>query len=221
MWDLTPDRAIEFMGACVVWMSLSEELGDIMDDDRHASDDIEHAMADSEDMIDYSMELLVLAGKMGRCAFGWPLGVDLRPVWDATRWARVWERTRSSEAAAMFEVSRLEAETYLARIENAVFDAARDSKGGEPPAIDYEDIARKLRADGYATPAALVEYMAGRDVADADELKRHVHGDEGVSDDAVRKNADRTTSLLVEVLADTRTALIYQWRGGSISKRVI
>jgi hypothetical protein len=61
---------------------------------------------------------------------------------------------------------------------------------------------------------ALADYMTGRDSASFDEIKRHVHGAESVSDDAVRKLANRA-SQDVKILG---LPLSYGTAGGYVRK---
>jgi hypothetical protein len=60
------------------------------------------------------------------------------------------------------------------------------------------DPASELRRLRKPIQAALVEYMRNRDSATFDEIKFHVHGDEQVSDVAVRQNVFRTNESLGE-----------------------
>lgn len=69
----------------------------------------------------------------------------------------------------------------------------------EPGAIDYADIANRLRKAGKRTPAMLVEYMADKSHASPDDIAFWVHGNAQVSPDAIRKNVERTNDFLAEI----------------------
>lgn len=69
--------------------------------------------------------------------------------------------------------------------------------------IDYKRFATSLsrRGKGMKNRAALVEYMADRDSAKYSEIKREVHDNPYVTDDAVRANVSRTNDDLIELEA--------------------
>ena len=58
--------------------------------------------------------------------------------------------------------------------------------------------------------------MSGRESSDFDEIKHHVHGDDAVSDEAVRKNAWETSRLLLEM----GSPLGFSTSGGQVFKEV-
>jgi len=81
-------------------------------------------------------------------------------------------------------------------------------------AVDHTDLADKLRQDRKNYPAALVEFMANRQSAKFDDIKRHVHGDDDVSDEAVRKNVYKTRQALIEL----NSPLDFSTSGGYVFK---
>ena len=70
------------------------------------------------------------------------------------------------------------------------------------PKIDFKALAAALRKEGKGNQAKLVEYMADKEEATAEEIAQHVHGDSEASDQAMWNNAKRTTDSLA--LLDSR-----------------
>lgn len=62
-----------------------------------------------------------------------------------------------------------------------------------------DDPVGELRKAGLPIQAALVEYLLPRKRAAFNAIKHEVHGDEGVSDDAVRKRVSETNKSLVMI----------------------
>ncbi|MGO9601657.1 MAG: hypothetical protein ACLP7Q_27090 [Isosphaeraceae bacterium] len=70
------------------------------------------------------------------------------------------------------------------------------------PSIDFQALAIALRKERKSNQAMLVEYMADKEEATAEEIAEHVHGDSETTDKAMWNNADRTTDSLA--LLDSR-----------------
>jgi hypothetical protein len=81
--------------------------------------------------------------------------------------------------------------------DGGTIDRAKDQAPPPPlPTIDYKALVADLRKAGKGNQAKLVEYMADKTEADAEDVARHVHDDEKASDQAMWNNADRTTKSL-------------------------
>jgi hypothetical protein len=62
--------------------------------------------------------------------------------------------------------------------------------------VDFKALVANLRKQGKPLQAKLVEYMADKEEATAEEIAEHVHGEKQTSDSAMWNNADRTTKSL-------------------------
>ncbi len=81
-------------------------------------------------------------------------------------------------------------------------------------AVDYAAMAMSLRVARKSTQASLVEYMASRTEATAEDIVRHVLDDPVATDSAVRKLAQRTT----ESLAALDSRVVFRFAGGRVIK---
>jgi hypothetical protein len=78
-------------------------------------------------------------------------------------------------------------------------ESSGDRTPPPPPPIDYRALVAALRKQKKGNPALLVEYMAERDEATAEEIGKHVHGDASAEDDAIRRNIERTNDALASL----------------------
>lgn len=62
--------------------------------------------------------------------------------------------------------------------------------------VDISVVVSQLRRAGRPMQAALVEYMADKPEATADEIAENVHGNAETKEDTIRKNMDRTNGSL-------------------------
>jgi hypothetical protein len=82
---------------------------------------------------------------------------------------------------------------------NRHIEDAVDQPPPPRPEIDFKALASALRKGGKGTQAALVEFMADKEEAIAEEIGKCVHDDEKASDSAMWNNAKRTTESLVQL----------------------
>jgi hypothetical protein len=124
------------------------------------------------------------------------LGEFSRGLWDPTEAKGAERRVRSP-------VATLEPhEALLPRV----------ATGPSDEAAFVETLRCKLSSKRQTI--ALVDYMKGRDSASFDEVKRHVNGDMGVSDDAVRRLVSRAN----EDVRSLGLRLSYATAGGYVRK---
>ena len=93
---------------------------------------------------------------------------------------------------------------------------SRDLWSEIPPVIDYEALATALRKRRKRTPAALVEYMASRTEATAEEIAEHVHGDPSTGDNAIWNNAKRAS----DALASMGSPLWFRFASGRMFREI-
>jgi hypothetical protein len=86
----------------------------------------------------------------------------------------------------------------------------------EAPAIDYDTVANKLAAQSKGKQAALVRFMRDKDAAELQDVADRVHGDAHASEDAMGKNAERTS----ESLAEMGCPLSFRVAGGMMHKTI-
>jgi hypothetical protein len=65
--------------------------------------------------------------------------------------------------------------------------------------IDFMALATALRKQGKNTQAELVEFMADKEEATAEEIAQHVHDQSEMSNSAIWNNAKRTTDSLAQL----------------------
>jgi hypothetical protein len=89
-------------------------------------------------------------------------------------------------------------------------------KPSDTPAINYDDVANHLAAQGKRTQAALVRFVKDKSSAQVEEVAFNVHGDCKTSGNAVAQNVSRTNRSLEEM----EVPLSFRMAGSMIHKRV-
>jgi hypothetical protein len=95
--------------------------------------------------------------------------------------------------------------------------APREVEQAEDPNAVERLLAAELRRQGKAIPAALVEYMIGRESATAEEIAEKVHGDSLISEDAIGTNCRRTSGAAEPLVSPLR----YRYCGGHVFKELL
>jgi hypothetical protein len=143
------------------------------------------------------------------------VGIDkLRPDYngptDSSEPVRLFDTPPSEKLFTLFET--LHAATEGVRVD-LLPDRLNATNQAEP---DFDALATALRKARKPTQAALVNYMADKRDALAEEIAAHVHGDEETSEDTMRMNARRTNDSLIAL----GSSLLFRFAAGRMFREI-
>src|SRR5271157_2000815 len=119
---------------------------------------------------------------------------------------------RSDGPAVPAEIATPEPETESTHPERVVDQVPPSPR----PSIDFQALATALRKESKSNQAKLVEYMADKEEATAEEIAEHVNGDSETSDRAMWNNAKRTT----DSLAALNSRLSFRFASGRMYREI-
>lgn|GEM_PF-5791651 len=126
---------------------------------------------------------------------------------------------RTPEPSSFSEPAQNEAESSGESQQAVQSDETRSRASSQLSPIgpcDPRSIANELRKRRKLKQARLVEYMADRDDATADEIAEHIHQDPDASEKTMRENARRTNQSLAEM----NVPLLFRFLGAHMFREI-